>query len=165
MGGVTKSSAFAKYSIDLRRYFSKGGARKEINEHRNVFATRLMAGSLSGSVPFFEQYFVGGAETLRGFKEDRFWGKNMLLASTEYRFPLGSSLTGVVFTDYGDAWGAPADYLIIPDLDNYTQHESFKGNLGYGVGIRVQTPIGPLRLDYGFSNEGSRAHFSIGQVF
>ncbi len=123
-------------------------------------------------MPFFEQYFVGGAETLRGFREDRFWGRNMFLASAEYRFPLAKSLTGVAFVDYGDAWGAAEEYrkrAVPPDItdliDGFPQHESFSGNVGYGIGIRVRTPIGPLRLDYGFSTEGSRAHFSIGHVF
>ena len=160
---------FVKYSLDGRRYFSKGGPRKELNEQRPRVAVRLMAGSLTGEVPFFEQYFIGGAESLRGFKEDRFWGRSMLLASGEYRFPLAKSLTGVGFVDYGDAWGAPEEYRLKPGgadlIDNFDQHGSFSGNLGYGVGIRVQTPLGPLRLDYGFSNEGSRAHFSIGQAF
>jgi len=191
------SSTFSKYSLDFRRYFSKGGPRRELNEKRQRLAVRLMGGSLSGTVPFFEQYFIGGAETLRGFREDRFWGRNLFLASAEYRFPVAQSLTGVVFADYGDAWGAPEQFqkkpvpdtnpdgtimkdaggnviykrdtlgnLIMTDLiDDFPQHTGFSPNLGYGIGIRVQTPLGPLRLDYGFSSEGSRAHFSIGHAF
>ncbi|HUV03761.1 MAG TPA: FtsQ-type POTRA domain-containing protein [Armatimonadota bacterium] len=193
-----ETTLFSKYSIDLRRYFSKGGPRKEINEKRPRLAMRVMAGSLTGDLPFFEQYFVGGAETLRGFKEDRFWGKNMLLASAEYRLPLAQSLTGVLFVDCGDAWGAPESFRLkpIPEMDadgnvvfdpitnevvymtdaqgniikgdlidDFSQHEKLKPNIGYGIGIRVTTPIGPLRLDYGFSKEGSRAHFSIAHAF
>ncbi len=163
---------FTKVSADLRHYFSRGGPRKDINEHRPVLAARFTGGTLAGNVPFFEQYFLGGAETLRGYKEDRFWGRNMVLGSVEYRQPFGSSLTGVAFVDAGDAWGAspvellnPKDTsgnLIFPDL---AQHSDFEPQIGYGLGIRVSTPIGPLRLDYGFSHEGSRAHFSIGHVF
>lgn len=157
------SNAFTKYSTDIRYYFSKGGPRKELTEQKPVIALRLMAGSLSGKVPFYEQYFVGGAETLRGYREDRFWGDSMLVGSAEYRLPLGSSLIGVAFVDYGDAWNSNPRFLnILPDL---LQHESFKGNFGYGIGVRVQTPIGPLRLDYGFGSEGSRAHFSMGHAF
>ena len=130
-------------------------------------------------MPFFEQYFLGGAETLRGYQEDRFWGKSMLLANVEYRVPVAPSLKGVVFVDAGDAWGAarifrdPNDPIIIDTNDTalrnllteLPQHEGFEASVGYGLGIRVITPIGPLRLDYGFGNEGSRAHFSIGHVF
>jgi len=188
-----ESTLFAKYSVDLRRYFSKGGPRKELGEKRPRLAMRLMAGSFTGDLPFFEQYFMGGAETLRGFKEDRFWGRHMLLASTEYRFPLAQSLTGVLFVDYGDAWGAPETFRkktvdvpvtgadgnpvedrvgnpittpkVVDLVENFPQHENFSPNFGYGIGIRVATPFGPLRLDYGFSKEGSRAHFSIAHAF
>jgi outer membrane protein insertion porin family len=51
---------------------------------------------------------------------------------------------------------------VIPEL---SQSSSFKGHFGYGLGIRVATPIGNLRFDYGFGDEGSRTHFSIGQAF
>ncbi len=160
------NSTFAKYSIDLRRYISKGGPRTDISEQRKVLAIRLIAGSLTGNVPFFEQYFMGGAETLRGYREDRFWGKNMFLLSTEYRFPLAPSLKGVAFVDYGDAWGADEQFLNINLFGTeFSQHKDFSPSLGYGVGIRVVTPIGLLRLDYGFGSEGSRAHFSIGHAF
>ena len=171
------NNTFAKYSVDLRRYLSKGGPRKDFNEKRKRIALRLMGGATSGQMPFSEQYFVGGAETLRGYQEDRFWGKYMLLASGEYRMPLGPSLTGVAFVDCGDAWGAPIQYRqtvgvdqqgnpgLVDVINGFAQHSNFSPNLGYGVGIRVNTPLGPLRLDYGFGSEGSRAHFSIGNVF
>lgn len=174
--GFPGSSVFTKYSGDYRQYFSKGGTPK-LNERRPVLAIRATAGSLSGNVPFFEQYFVGGAETLRGYREDRFWGKNMFLASIEPRFPIAPSLTGVVFCDIGDAWGASDvfsnlnnsntknDPALTSLLTNLPQHSGFSPSIGYGVGIRVILPIGPLRLDYGFGSEGSRAHFSIGHVF
>lgn len=174
--GFPGSSVFTKYSADLREYFSKGGAPK-LNERRKVLAVRCTTGGISGNVPFFEQYFVGGAETLRGYEEDRFWGKYMFLASVEPRFPIAPSLTGVLFADVGDAWGASDVYRDLSNpytqqdtsltqlLTNMPQHENFQPSLGYGLGIRVVTPIGPLRLDYGFGSEGSRAHFSIGHVF
>ena len=159
------NTLFTKYSIDLRGYFSKGGPRKDLNERRAVPAVRLQVGSLAGNVPFFEQYFIGGAETLRGYREDRFWGRNMFLVNTEYRFPLAPSLNGVAFLDLGDAWGTPSQFLNVFASENLLQHEGLSPRVGYGLGIRVITPIGPLRLDYGFGDEGSRAHFSIGHVF
>jgi outer membrane protein insertion porin family len=158
---------FSKYSADFRKYFSKGGARVDMNDRRRTIAVRLMVGGLTGNVPFFEQYFLGGAETLRGYREDRFWGRNMVLLNTEYRFPVTAGLTGVGFVDVGDAWGAIPDYLTAGSAfgEDLTQHSGFKASVGYGIGIRVRTPIGPIRLDYGFGNEGSRAHFSLGHAF
>lgn len=161
-----QGNVFTKLSGDFRWYSSPGQPRAEASfEPRPVFATRLKVGTYTGNVPFFEQYFLGGAESIRGFREDRFWGRYTMLASTEYRFPLGSSMTGVLFMDAGDAWGADEAYRTPDIFPELPQHGNFSPQFGYGVGIRVSTPIGPLRLDYGLSNEGSRAHFSIGHVF
>lgn len=153
---------FTKTSVDERRYFSKGGRKLTPNDKRLTLAVRLKAGFASGTLPFFEQFFVGGAESLRGYREDRFYGNKMLLASAEIRKPIAQSIAGVVFVDYGDAWGAPT-LFDVPGL--LPQTESFAGNFGVGVGMRVNTPIGHLRLDYGVGSEGGRTHFSMGQAF
>lgn len=159
-GGFVGRGNFTKVSIDLRRYFSPQGRRRSLTERRHVFAFRIYAGRAFGKIPFFEQFFLGGAESLRGYPEDRFWGDNVLLFSMEYRAPLAQNLVGVLFVDIGDAWGGR--YGTIKD---FTQHSSFQPQVGAGIGIRVRTPIGPLRLDYGFGKEGGRTHFSIGNVF
>lgn len=157
------SGTFEKIQFDFRKYISRGGPKKAPDEKRKTIALRLTGGVTSGTVLFSEQFFVGGAETLRGYREDRFWGDRMMLFNAEYRMPMGKSLTGVAFADYGDAW-KQADHLNIID-PAFFQHDSFKPNLGVGIGIRVVTPIGPLRLDYGRGSEGGRTHFSIGHAF
>jgi outer membrane protein insertion porin family len=126
-----------------------------------------MAGTSFGHLPFYEQYFVGGAESLRGYLDDRFWGKYTFLASAEYRRPLAQALTGVMFVDVGDAWGSESGFLFAdPALrTRYRQHTTFKPQPAVGLGLRVTTPIGPIRLDYGYGNEGGRLHFSIGHSF
>jgi outer membrane protein insertion porin family len=159
-GGFVGQANFSKVSVDLRRYFSPQGRRRALADKRHVFAVRLYAGKSFGKLPFFEQFFLGGAESLRGYPEDRFWGENMVLFSMEYRAPLAQNLVGVLFVDAGDAWGGR--YGTIKD---FTQHSNFKPQVGAGIGIRVRTPIGPLRLDYGFGSEGGRTHFSIGNIF
>src|SRR5262249_51063897 len=126
-----------------------------------VLAARVMGGISSGELPFFEQFFLGGADTIRGYVEDRFWGDKMLLFSTELRMPLSSNLIGVIFADYGDAW-SPQSGL---DIQGFSQSRGFNGQYGVGLGIRVTTPLGPIRLDYGFGREGGRTHFSIGHSF
>lgn len=159
-GSFVGKASFNKISIDLRRYFSPQGRRRALSDKRHVLAVRLYAGRAFGKLPFFEQFFLGGAETLRGYPEDRFWGENVVLLSTEYRAPLAQNLVGVVFVDAGDAWGGRYG-----TIRNFSQHSSFKPQVGAGIGIRVRTPIGPLRLDYGFGSEGARTHFSIGNIF
>lgn len=153
---------YQKLQIDLRHYRSAEGRKITPTDKRTTIAFRLECGIGNGDLPFFEQFFVGGAESLRGYREDRFWGDKMLLASVEYRRPVSQGLTGVLFADYGDAWGAPSIYDISDEL---TQHNNFSPRLGVGLGLRVNTPIGNLRLDYGVGSEGARTHFSIGQAF
>ncbi|MCE5197522.1 MAG: POTRA domain-containing protein [Armatimonadota bacterium] len=152
---------FQKASVDARRYFSKQGAKATPQDKRTTIAVRLRAGYGNGTIPYFEQFFVGGSESLRGYREDRFWGDKMLLASVEYRKPIAQSVGGVLFFDYGDAWGTANEFKV-PEFD---QTNTFSGHYGTGVGLRVATPIGNLRLDYGIGDEGPRTHFSMGHAF
>lgn len=152
---------FQKSSIDIRRYFSKGGAKITPADKRTTLAFRLRVGFAGGEIPFFEQFFVGGAESLRGYREDRFWGTRMLLATAEIRKPIAQAISGVVFVDYGDAWAGGNQVNVI----QLPQTQQFNGFFGVGVGMRVSTPIGHLRLDYGVGSEGGRTHFSMGQAF
>jgi outer membrane protein insertion porin family len=161
---------FMKFTADLRRYMS-GGKRiyAPVAEKKQVLAARLLIGTASGSVPFVEQFFVGGADTLRGYLESRFWGPHMFLASMEFRKPLGggnAAFTGVAFVDVGDAWGTD---FFLPDASDpshrFRQHSGFSPHGSIGAGLRISTPIGPLRLDYAYGSEGGRTHFSIGHVF
>lgn len=152
-------SNFLRTSLDYRYYFSPQGTRRQPDDRRQVFAVRLYYGTITGNIPFFEQFFIGGAETLRGYSEDRFWGRNAALLSLEWRQPIEKAFTGVVFVDIGHAWGG------YPTVNQFTQSGSFSPQIGYGFGIRVRTPIGPLRIDYGIGRDGGRTHFSIGQQF
>jgi outer membrane protein insertion porin family len=160
--GVTGSMDYTKVSTDLRMYISPQGRRLKPTDSRQVFAFRLLMGTSSGRLPFSEQFFVGGAESLRGYQEDRYWGNNMFLSSVEFRQPFARSLTGVLFTDLGDAWGGSYENV---SFSGFTQHAGFSPSLGIGFGLRVVTPIGPIRIDEGFGHEGARTHFSIGHVF
>jgi outer membrane protein insertion porin family len=159
--GVVKlgQSSFLRASIDYRLYYSPQGRRTQPDDRRQVFAIRAYYGAISGTVPFFEQFFIGGAETLRGYPEDRFWGKNAALLSVEFRQPIEKAFTAVFFVDIGHAWGG------YPSVNDFIQRGSFRPEVGYGLGIRVRTPLGPLRIDYGIGRDGGRTHFSVGQVF
>lgn len=151
---------FAKASLDARFYFSLQGRRTKPDQKKQVLAVRVFYGHVVGTIPFWEQFFMGGAETLRGYSEDRFWGKNSFLTSVEYRIPLQNALSLVAFADFGDAWGG------FGTVNEFVQHDQFEGQLGFGAGIHFQTPLGPLRLDFGFNQDGgSRTHFRVGHTF
>lgn len=131
-----------------------------------VLALRGLLGVTGGNLPFYEQYFVGGIGDLplRGYVEDRFWGKYVFLANVELRWPLFKNVTGVAFVDAGDAWGSKYQFAPGEPTGGFEQHKNFSPRAGIGVGIRYATPAGPVRLDFA-QGDAFRIHFSIGQVF
>ncbi len=154
---------FFRVGFDYRSYRTPSKKRRTADDlSREVYAFRLRGGTVQGTIPFFEQYFAGGNDSIRGYNEDRFWGKNLLFASFEYRKPIQDQFSLVTFLDAGGAWGGYGGF----DTNGFTQTDGFKLRLGYGVGLRLRTPIGPVRLDFAFNNEGgSRPHFMIGNSF
>ena len=100
-----------------------------------------------------QKYMAGGIDTLRGYRDDQFKGNRLFATSAEYRFPVAKRVMAALFTDIGNAWES-SSFDFIKDL-----------KVGYGLGIRVVTPFGPIRIDYGFGNQGGRTHFSFGGQF
>ncbi len=152
---------FAKFGFDYRTYYTRNKRpRKSDDMSREVVAVRVKGGTETGTVPFFEQYFAGGNESVRGYNEDRFWGRNMFVATLEYRKPIQEQFSIVGFADYGGAWGGYGG------IQDFEQSKSAAFHFGYGLGLRFRTPLGPIRLDYAFNDKGgSRAHFMIGTSF
>ena len=134
---------FKKASIEDARFRKVGRAQ--------VLATRLAYGVGQGDISEFNQFKVGGQDTLRGYRDDQFRGNRMFLGTLEYRFPLVSKVQGALFTDWGAAWN-----------DGF-KPQNFNGSVG--IGLSFNTPLGPLRLDYGRGKNGGRVHFTIGGMF
>ena len=135
---------FQKASIEHQVYFKAG-------DHNQIWALRGMCGYGHGDLTEFNQYRLGGQGSLRGYRDDQFRGNRMILGTLEYRFPLAKKIQGAIFTDWGSAW------------NDGLKPKNVKGSVGIGVGL--DTPFGPLRLDYGRGSQGGRFHFSIGTSF
>ena len=116
-------------------------------------------------IPIYERYYLGGIDSLRGLREvgptdpatgDVIGGLTMLNINVEYVFPLikNAGLKGVVFFDTGNTWESGYE---LGDMRKTT-----------GAGVRWYSPIGPLRLEWGYvldrkTNEAaSRWEFTIG---
>ncbi len=120
----------------------------------SVLQFRLRAGAVKAiddttKVPIFERFFAGGARSIRGYDErdvgplddstfDPIGGEGMLVGNIEYTIPLIQYIKLAVFYDIGNVWA---------DLQDFSQG-GYKA--GFGAGLRVKTPIGPINLDYGY---------------
>jgi outer membrane protein insertion porin family len=125
----------------------------------------------SDRVPIFDRLFLGGARTIRGFRfrevspvdeeQREIGGQTMMFASAEYSIPLSEMFRYAMFYD----WGA-----VNPDSFDLSTDEQ---NSSYGIGLRIDLPGFPLRLDYSWQhlssehNERERPRFSflIGHSF
>ncbi len=181
LGGTEK---FARYELDDRYFFPwKWGTVFSVRGHMGYI--QKIGGE---DIPIDERFFLGGLDSLRGFRV-REVGPRVRTASTvlnpndgsvvsqsssydfpggnkdayfnlEYTFPLlkDMGLKGVTFFDTGNAWGAGEDYF--SDM-----------RYSVGFGIRWFSPMGPLRLEWGYNlspRDGephSDLQFSIGRFF
>jgi len=154
---------YMKYWLESKFYFPVGNFLKDIFETTFLngyedkpvlFAARLIAGSSTGDVPYDEMYTVGGDTTLRGYDDDYYRGRNMVLGNFELRIPMQKMLSFVLFYDVGRAW----------DMGSYNSKGNDDWGSSPGIGIRLNTPLGNLRLDYADGDEG-RFHFGFGELF
>ena len=143
LGGDFK---FQKFTIDHQQFFKAG-------DHSQVWALHGSYGFGHGDLTEFNQFRIGGQNSLRGYRDDQFRGSRMFTATLEYRFPFSNNVQGIIFTDYGSAWSSGV----------FPKTSEVFGSVG--VGVSLNTPLGPLRLDYGRGKQGGRFHFMVGGSF
>ena len=121
------------------------------DENPLLLAARVRIGSATiDELPSFARYSLGGMNTLRGYNSRSFEGSNFYLGNVELRVPVASSVSLVGFYDIGNA-----DRTM--DWSNY--HDD------YGLGVRVKTPFGNLRIDYAKGKDENRTYFGFGEMF
>jgi outer membrane protein insertion porin family len=127
----------------------------------------------SERVPVYERFFAGGGNSIRGYSErgvgprdqvtgDAVGGESMLIGNIELIFPVFKNLIkGAIFFDAGNVWADTKDFAIGSDY-----------KYGAGVGIRVKTPVGPVKLDWGYpleeieeEEQKGRFYFSMSHGF
>jgi outer membrane protein insertion porin family len=154
---------FTRTLMDLRHYQAALGM---------VLATRVHVGGIHSYdddefVPIEDRFFAGGSSSVRGWARAKLGprdeegtpigGKSLIVLSAEFRYPIIGILSGVIFTDAGNVWYDEFFYRI-----NELRYSA-------GLGIRVATPIGPIRLDAAqpiFDSEDTiQLHLSVGQAF
>ncbi|BFM40124.1 BamA/TamA family outer membrane protein [Synechocystis sp. LKSZ1] len=128
-----------------------------------ALAFNVQAGTVLGDLPPYEAFILGGSNSVRGFAEgDVGSGRSYFQATAEYRFPIVAAVGGALFVDYGSTLGSAG---AVPGFPSIVRGLPGSG-LGYGIGVRIQSPVGPIRIDYGFNDQGdSRVNFGIGEKF
>lgn len=136
-----------------------------------VFMVQGRAGYIQdrGKLSVYQKFFLGGINTVRGYDYntispidpdtgDYIGGEKMMCYNVEYSFPLlqEQGVVGVVFFDAGNVWTSAENY-------------NFSGlRKSAGGGVRWFSPLGPLRLEYGFKldkledESAGKWEFSIG---
>ena len=121
------------------------------DENPIILAARLRVGSATNDeLPAFARYSLGGMNTLRGYSSRSFEGSNVLLGNFELRLPVHDNFTLVGFFDVGNASNS---------MDWGDLHDN------YGVGVRVKTPFGNLRVDYAHGEDENKTYFGFGDMF
>ena len=133
------------------------------SEGPQALAFNVQAGTVLGDLPPYEAFVVGGSNSVRGFAEGEVGnGRSYFQATAEYRFPIFRIVGGALFFDYGTVIGTDGDVPGEPSIVRELPGSGY----GYGVGIRVQSPLGPIRVDYAINDDGdNRIHFGIGERF
>ncbi len=133
------------------------------NTQPQVFAVNFQAGTVIGDLPPYESFNLGGSNSVRGYDTGEVGsGRSYVLASAEYRFPIVPVLGGVVFADFASDLGSGETVLGDPAGLRGKPGYGF----GYGAGVRIDSPLGLIRADYGINDQGeSKVHLGIGQRF
>jgi len=144
--------------------------------YESVFHFKAAAGQAfeneDGKLPVYQRFYLGGLNSIRGFKSahispidpetgDRVGGDKMWYSNVEIIFPLvkEAGLRGVIFADFGNVYAVEEDW------------DFGKIKKSAGVGLRWLSPMGPLRLEWGYNldrEEGERSSvwdFSVGGTF
>jgi outer membrane protein insertion porin family len=123
----------------------------------------------SKNLPLVERFFLGGRTTVRGYDQDMLGPKGsdnnptggniFLMGNAEFRLDVWKGFGLVTFLDAGNVWQNTEDFS--PGSIRYTT----------GIGLRYNTPVGPIRVDYGHKLSRRRGesigevHFSVGHAF
>ena len=162
--GVALTAAAQRYDdrtgngFDFTRTVGEVQIHLPIGYRNRILALRARTshavGRNGGAPPFYLMETLGGADSLRGFREYRFRDARNLLFNVEYRWEVWTYLDFALFGDFGKVF-PDAGGMSVRDLKS-----------GYGFGIRGHAPGGMvMRFDFAWSEEGFRVHAGSGPSF
>lgn len=141
--------SFNKYNLNLNQYLNLS--------NNQVVALSTKAGYIAGDAPFYERFYVGGGDTVRGYKERGIipsGGNKLLVLTTEYRIGLTKFVHGILFADAGYSW-EKGNKVNLGDLE-----------YGIGTGLRIHhSLIGRININlgYGLDKKDWKIHIGMGE--
>ncbi len=160
---------FLGSQVDFMRFLARNASYYPIGkrlvlarstEFGNIYAFDFKGDPLE-AIPLAERFFGGGGTSHRGFPEEQagprdtstgfpLGGNALLFNQTELRFPLiGDDIGGVLYHDMGNVYSAIGNMSFRVHQRNLQDFDYMVHAVGFGV--RYRTPVGPVRLDLGYS--------------
>ncbi|MGA1842285.1 MAG: outer membrane protein assembly factor BamA [bacterium] len=165
-GFLLGDNYFYTTNLDTGWYFPLPWWKFVLALHGNI---AYASGHSGRDLPVFERLYCGGTNTVRGYRQrgigpkDSYdnptGGNKRVVFNLETHFPIYEAMSGLVFFDAGNVY-EEEDYLFSHSL-----------RMSVGMGMRIYTPIGPMRLDWGYKlmrrvgESASDWHFAIGTYF
>ncbi len=128
-----------------------------------TLALSAQAGTILGDVPPYEAFALGGDGSVRAYDGGEIGsGRSFAQISAEYRFPIISIVSGILFVDAATDLGSGSS---VPGNPAGVRGKPGSG-FGYGAGLQVNSPLGQIRVFYGIADDGSnRFSFGLGERF
>lgn len=143
--------SFLRLDFDASQYIALFNRTRVIALHA---ATSLTKTNGTQVIPFYMQPTLGGAESLRGYRSYRFYGRNSVLADVEYRWEVSPTLSVAAFADGGKVFDRWSEWNL----------HSAESDVGFGFAFRTETRV-VFRIDTGFSHEGVQIWFRANNIF
>ena len=125
-------------------------------------AFQLGGGNVTGSLPPYEAFCLGGSNSVRGYYDcDLGVGRSYIEATIEYRFPIFKIISGEFFIDAGSTLGSQNQ---VPGNPGGLLLKTGQG-FSIGTGVIVTTPVGPLRLEVASQDLTGNWRFNVGVGF
>ncbi|MDQ6631072.1 MAG: BamA/TamA family outer membrane protein, partial [Verrucomicrobiota bacterium] len=170
-GPLGADTAFYKFEMKTAWYFPGffDGHVLELTARSGVVNDYSSGDRGRPRVPIFDRWFLGGLYSLRGyryrdigpkdFNGEPLGGETYFFGSAEYSLPIIERLRFAMFYDVGNV------YRDAFSFDRDANQGAYSDN--WGIGLRINLPIGPLRLDYGIPishdpNTSGRGRFQFG---
>ncbi|MDJ0661001.1 MAG: BamA/TamA family outer membrane protein [Crocosphaera sp.] len=162
-GSIAFTRLRGNYSYYIPVDFIDLGFIEDDQPKPQALAFNVQAGTVLEDLPPYEAFVVGGSNSVRGYREGEVGnGRSYFQATAEYRFPIIPAVGAALFFDYGTTIKSQRSVRGIPGVVRGLPSDGY----GYGLGVRIQSPVGPIRVDLGINDEGdSQIHFGIGERF